>query len=175
MGDMDTHSNVRRGLDQIVPLLAAVTAADLDRPTPCSGWVVRDLVDHIVYSTAGMASMARGEQVDWSLPTPHAEDPVAEFSHNAAELLVAFDSAGDQSPTGMALAELAAHAWDLATALGRGSAELDPEVAEAGLAFVSTALTPEMRGNAFGPERPAPDGSNVYERLAAFAGREVSG
>ena len=34
-------------------------------------------------------------------------------------------------------------------------------------------LTPDNRGRAFAPEQEAPEGADPYERLAAYAGREV--
>ncbi|MGA7147544.1 MAG: hypothetical protein WBX17_03520, partial [Microbacterium sp.] len=76
-------------------------------------------------------------------------------------------------PEGLAAAELAVHAYDLATGLGRSSADLDPEIAEAGWVFMSASMTPDKRGGAFGPEQPAPADADPYQRLAAFAGRTV--
>ena len=73
----------------------------------------------------------------------------------------------------MAAGELAVHTYDLATALGRSTADLDPEIAQVGYDFMSTSLTDDNRGNAFRPEQPAPDGADIYQRLAAFAGRSV--
>jgi uncharacterized protein (TIGR03086 family) len=68
-------------------------------------------------------------------------------------------------------AELAVHSWDLARATGQ-STDLDPEVAQRGLDFMSAALTPENRGAAFGPAVTLPDDAPVFERLVAFAGRD---
>ena len=65
------------------------------------------------------------------------------------------------------------HTWDLATALGRSTGDLDAEVAERGLAFMGASLTDDNRSPAFGPEQPAPEGADAYRRLAAFAGRSV--
>ena len=76
-------------------------------------------------------------------------------------------------PEGMAAAELAVHAYDLTTALGRTTANLDPEVAEAGYAFMTASMTDDMRGDAFGPEQSAPANADAYGRIAAFAGRSV--
>lgn len=73
----------------------------------------------------------------------------------------------------MAAAELAVHAYDLTTALNRTTTDLDPEVAEAGLAFMTASMTDDMRGVAFSPEQPAPADADAYERIAAFAGRSV--
>ena len=70
-------------------------------------------------------------------------------------------------------AELAVHTWDLATALGRPTGNLDAEVAERGLAFMRASLTEDYRGSAFGPEQPVPEGADPYQCIAAFAGRSV--
>ena len=73
----------------------------------------------------------------------------------------------------MAAAELAVHTYDLATALGTATADLDPEVAEVGHAFMTSSMTVDMRGDAFGAEQPAPADADAYERIAAFAGRSL--
>lgn len=164
-------SIVARGLDQLGALLATVTTEDLGRATPCSEWTVADLSDHIVNSTAGMVTMAQGGQPDWA-NTAHHDDPATALRAEGRALVEAL-ATSDSFPEGMAAAELAVHAYDLATALGRPGAELDPAVAEAGFAFMSASMKDEMRGDAFGPEQPAPDGADAYQRLAAFAGRSV--
>ena len=71
-------------------------------------------------------------------------------------------------------AEFAVHTWDLAHALGRSTGDLDPEVAEQGLGFMRANLRAEIRGEAFGPEQPAPETGDAYDAIAAFAGRTVS-
>jgi uncharacterized protein (TIGR03086 family) len=167
-----TGSIVARGLDQCVDLLRAITPDDLQRPTPCSDWTVADLSDHIVNSTAGMATMAQGGEPDWA-NAAHHDAPASVLEVQGAALLEALGSPDAAFPEGMAAAELAVHGYDLATALGRDTAGLDPEVAETGLAFMSASMTDDMRGAAFGPEQPAPDGADAYQRIAAFAGRSV--
>jgi len=169
---MTNPSVLQRALDQLAALVSAVDGPQRNAPTPCDDWNVGQLIDHIAHATAQFGATARGEQVDWSVPAPQQDDPFAAFSQNADALVEAM--AGSQLPVSMPAAELAVHTWDLATALGRDTDELDPEVAEAGFDFVSQNLTPDRRGDAFGPEQPAPDGANAYERLAAFTGRAVS-
>ena len=170
---MTSSSVTAQGLDQIAALLARVTDDRLDDPTPCEDWTVRDLVDHVVNTTDQLATMAGGGEIDWSAPTPHHDDPSAAFAAHRASLLSALETADGTLPEGMPAAEFAVHAWDLSTALGLDSSELDPEVAEAGHAFMSASLTDEQRGQAFAPEKPAPEGADPYQRLAAFAGRDV--
>ena len=71
-------------------------------------------------------------------------------------------------------AEIAVHTYDLASAIGYPTGDLDPEVAERGLVFMQANLTADNRAPAFEQEQPAPDGADAYQRLAAFAGRTVT-
>ncbi|CAN5616916.1 TIGR03086 family metal-binding protein [soil metagenome] len=167
-----TQSILARGLDQLHGLLVAVTPQDTSRATPCAEWSVADLSDHVVNSTVGMATMARGGQPDWA-SSPHHDDPATAFREAGDTLLEAAAASDSAFPEGLAAAELSVHAYDLATALGRSTADLDPEIAEAGHSFMSASMTDDKRGDAFGPEQPAPEGSDAYRRIAAFAGRTV--
>ena len=167
-----TTSIVNRGLDQLGALLSTVTPDELGRPTPCSEWTVADLSDHIVNSTIGMVTMAQGGEPDWSA-ADHHDDPASALQQHGQALVEALAAPDSAFPEGMAAAELAVHAYDLAAALGRATADLDPEVAEAGHAMMLSALTDDRRGDAFGPEQPAPADADAYQRIAAFAGRSV--
>ena len=167
---------LHRALDQLADLLDEVPRGALGDRTPCEQWTVQDLVDHVVAAPAKFARMVRGESIDWSLPTPPAgDDPAAAFRAHADDLLTAWrDEDAPQGPgVDWQCGELAVHTWDLATALGRSTADLDPAVAELGAAFMRANLTEANRGPVFGPEQPAPDGADAYGRLAAFAGRSV--
>jgi uncharacterized protein (TIGR03086 family) len=167
-----TTSIVSQGLDQLGVLLNAVTPDDVGRATPCTQWTVSDLSDHIVNSTAGMATMARGGKPDWAATTHH-DDPAAALHREGRALVDALDADASAFPAGMAAAERAVHTYDLAMALGRTTADLDPDVAEAGHAFMTASMTEDMRGDAYGPEQPAPANADAYQRIAAFAGRSV--
>jgi uncharacterized protein (TIGR03086 family) len=166
-----------RGLEQTALILGEVPDDRLSETTPCDDWTLSDLVDHVVHGTANFARTVRGEDVDWSDPTPHVGAERADaFRSAAADLLTAWREQGtDGAEIGpdWQSAEVAVHTYDLSAALGRPTADLDPTVAERGLAFMQANLSPEIRGEAFGPERPAPDGADAYQRIAAFAGRSV--
>jgi uncharacterized protein (TIGR03086 family) len=176
VGEVDT-TVLRRALEQTAVVLAGAEESAPTDPTPCGDWTMRDLVDHVVAAPTRFARMVRGEAIDWSAPTPPAgEDPVAAFRAHADDLLGAWGEQ-EEAPPGPGLdwqcAELAVHTWDLAAATGRPTGDLDPEVAERGLAFMRANLTADIRGPAFGPEQAAPDDADAYERIAAFAGRAV--
>jgi uncharacterized protein (TIGR03086 family) len=173
----DDAAVLRRALDQPAGLLDDVPAGAQGNPTPCARWTVQDLVDHLVAAPANFALMLRGQPVDWSAPAPAAgEDPAAAFRANADDLRRAWRER-EPGSAGISVdwlcAEFAVHTWDLASAMGRSTADLDAEVAERGLAFMRANLTEHNRSPAFGPERPAPEGADAYRRAAAFAGRSV--
>jgi len=173
----DGPALLRRGLDQLAGLLDDVPGDALGNSTPCTDWTVQELVDHIVATPTRFARMVRGESIDWSAPTPPAgDDPAGAFRAHADELLDALpDADAGSGPVDVdwQCAELAVHTWDLATALGRSTDDLDPAVAEAGLSFMRANLTEDKRSPVFGPEQPAPEGADPYQRIAAFAGRSV--
>jgi len=175
MSDHDSEV-LGRAVDQMEALLRDVPRERLGDPTPCELWTVQDLVDHIVAAPARFAQMTRGEPIDWSAPPPAAgDDPARAFRSNADALLAARH--GQETPGGPPVewqcAELAVHTWDLASALGRSTGDLDPEVAQRGLGFMRASLTDDNRSPAFGPERQAPEGADAYQRIAAFGGRSV--
>ncbi|MEO6654070.1 MAG: maleylpyruvate isomerase family mycothiol-dependent enzyme [Ilumatobacteraceae bacterium] len=167
-----TTSIVSRGLDQLGALLSAVTPENAGGATPCSEWTVAELSDHIVNSVAGMATMARGGDPDWAA-SPHHDDPESALHREGAALVEALDASSGAFPEGMAAAELAVHTYDLSTALDTATVSLDPEIAEVGHAFMTSSMTDDMRGDAFGPEQSAPADADAYQRIAAFAGRSV--
>jgi uncharacterized protein (TIGR03086 family) len=166
------------GLDQAAVLIGSVGVDELRNPTPCDDWTTADLVDHLVAAPARFARMTRGEEVDWAAATPPVgEDRADAFRAGADDLVEAWHGVADgdapMDPDWQS-AEIAVHTYDLAAAIGHPTGDLDPAVAERGLAFMRANLTPENRGAAFQPEQRAPDGADAYQRLAAFAGRTVA-
>jgi uncharacterized protein (TIGR03086 family) len=171
----DSVTVLGRALDQASEVLAGVDADQLGRPTPCGDWDVAALIGHLVAAPVHFLEMARGEQPDWSAQHRAGDSWMADFRANADDLLDHWRQAGDAADAGQVdwqTAEIAVHTWDLVRATGQ-SVELAPEVAERGLGFMSAMLTPENRGEAFGPAVDVPEDAAVYERLAAFAGRDV--
>ena len=175
---MSTHDSVvvlSRALDQVSEILAGIHEDQLDHPTPCGDWDVARLVAHVVATPANFIAMSTGEQPDWSAePAPIGSGWTAAFRSSADDLIHLWHRAGadaDANQVAWQTAEFAVHAWDLARATGQ-STDLDPEVADQGLAFMSRSLTPENRGQAFAAEVDVPADASAYERLVAFAGRD---
>jgi uncharacterized protein (TIGR03086 family) len=170
----DSIRILSRALDQAGDVMARVKADQLAAPTPCSEWDVATLIGHLMADTQNFLATLRGEHADFTAAPERARAGWTTAFRSAADDLV---HAWHQQTTGESpidpdwqTAEFSVHTWDLATAIGVPVGDLDPEVAERGLAFMQANLTADRRGDAFGPEQEA-TGAGAYERLAAFAGR----
>jgi uncharacterized protein (TIGR03086 family) len=173
----DSIKMLSRALDQTGDVLADIHRDQLSDPTPCPDWDVAHLIGHVVGAPARFTEALLGGDPDWSAPPePVVGDWTAKFRSDADDLIHAWHQQGDQAEEGAAdwqIAELAVHTWDLVRATGQDR-DLNPEVAERGYAFMSKALTPENRGKVFDPEVEAPPDADPYDRIAAFAGRDVT-
>jgi uncharacterized protein (TIGR03086 family) len=169
-------------------VLAGVTPDQLDTPTPCRSWTVRQLVDHIVGGQFFFSAVARGEQPSGEPRTFADGDFLARFDEGSAACLAAFSADGAMEKTmhlpfgdmpgaafvGLATTDTFTHGWDLAKATGQPT-DLDPDLAVA-LLVGAKALPASYRGPEgapFGPEQQPPAGASSADRLAAYLGREV--
>ena len=169
----DSIRVLSRALDQAGDVMARVKPDQLSAPTPCSEWDVATLIGHLLADTHNFLATLRGERPDFTAaPEPVRDGWTTAFRSAADDLVHAWHQHGADSSSDpdWQTAEFAVHTWDIATAIGAPVAELDPEVAERGLAFMRANLTADRRGDAFGPEQDPP-GPGSYERLAAYAGR----
>jgi uncharacterized protein (TIGR03086 family) len=190
--DNEPLALLSRALDQVGEVLDGVRDDQLGLPTPCRSWTVAQLGDHLVHDLRQFTVTATGGKPDWSQPAPVVtEDRAAAFGKGAAELLDAWRQAGDLTgtitlpgmgevsarfPVDQQTAEFAVHAWDLAKATGQ-STDLDSQVGQVSLDWIQATLQPQYRaeeadGGAFGSEVVISDSAPLYDRLAAFAGRD---
>ena len=163
-----------RALDQARAALTTLTPDDLDKPTPCEGWTVRELLGHVLASPGNFLTMGRGEEVDWAATPEVGDGGWADGFREDADRLMAHWSSVPEEQAGMAdmqSAELGVHTWDMLHATGH-TMPLDPEVAERGLAFMQQGLTEENRGDAFRPPVEVGEDASPYDRLVAFTGRD---
>ncbi|GGU92013.1 hypothetical protein GCM10010211_68520 [Streptomyces albospinus] len=173
-----------RVVRDIGALVAAVRPDDLRRPTPCAGWTVRQLLDHMVWESLMAASIAEGAPRDDHTADHLGDDHVAAFEGSARTALAVFTGSGMlhrtfgpyEAPGGLLVqqvtVELLAHGWDLARAIGAPT-DLAPEAAAETLeaARLIYGAAPRTEGSSFAPERAAPPGATGADRLAAYLGR----
>ena len=175
---------LERADNQLRRIISRVSPAQGDLPTPCSDFNLQALVNHIVYDLQTFTAMISGGQRGSPDVDLLGDNWFAAYSSSADALLDAWRSRGTggtltsrmgELPATWALgqhaSDLVVHAWDVARSTG-DSEELDPELAEAALAWGRENLKPEFRGQAFGPEVPVGDNAPAYDRLAGFFGRD---
>ncbi|HET7489871.1 MAG TPA: TIGR03086 family metal-binding protein [Acidimicrobiales bacterium] len=167
-----------RALRQTGRLIAATGPNQGTLPTPCSAWDVAALVRHVVGNDLrNFAVVAAGGVPQWGAPPDDpGHDWTAAYEAGAEGVRAAWRAAEapQWSRADQQIAELAAHGWDLARATGQD--DLDPALAEHGLAWAKGMLRPEHRGpdKAFAAEVAVPDDAPAYDRLAGWFGRDPS-
>lgn len=184
----------RRSVAGIRPVLDRVAPADLGRPTPCAGWDLRALLEHMTGQDHGFAAAVRaahdGGEVDVSAFGPRPLGP--SLTEGLDEAVAAF-AAGADGPVllpefgvrlpvpvvvQMHLIDTLVHGWDVAAALGVQDdyvAQLDGEVVAAALAMTEQIPDDESRekpGASFGHALPAPDGADPWTRVLTLLGRD---
>lgn len=179
---MELLDALERTFEHAQGVIDNVRADQYDAPTPCSDWVVRDLLGHTIGVVAGIGAAAAGA------PAKTFElgaDPAMQFREAAEAALAAwgapgvFDRVVDAGPgpmpgrvlAGINLLDTATHSWDIATATGQ-PAQLPHDVAEAALEVSRATISPEIRSGRFGPELQAQSGAGPTEQLVAFLGRQ---
>lgn len=176
--------------------VARVDPGDLDRPTPCEGWQLRDLLDHMLASLDRLAAAAGGDaavpgSLDGGPPGVDRVDRVDRLGDDSGR--TAFATVRQRAltvwrrpgvmarscelplgslPAAVAahlnLVEVVVHGWDISRATGEAAA-IPPGLAGPALDFSRQAVGP-ARGRAFGPDLEV--GDTVSDRLVSFLGRK---
>ncbi|MER5394881.1 TIGR03086 family metal-binding protein [Saccharopolyspora sp. NPDC002686] len=174
--------DLKPACEQLTELLAGITDEQLDRPTPCAEYAVRDLVAHVDEAAWGFASLAR-EEDDQPVP-PLGADWRDVVSEHARDLGVAWGDAAaweGRTPAAgveltnaqwgrIALTEVVVHGWDLAQATGQPFDLPEPTLRaclEHVEEFVPEAPIPELWGTAVDVPADAP----LLDRIVAITGR----
>jgi len=164
-------------------LLKAAHAADgrWDRPSPCTEWDARGVVEHVIGFHEVLVLKPLGIRVD----RPR-DDPAARWQVTADALVSALDGEGAleatvEMPGGRSTAlrhlvptlttDVLVHTWDLARAVG-ASDRLDAELCE--IAYTRASENRDaLRGSSmFGDEVPVPDDAPVQHRMLGLFGRD---
>jgi uncharacterized protein (TIGR03086 family) len=149
----------------------------LDAPTPCEGWDVRTLLNHMVESQQYFARRARGETATISPDPPNliGDDPASVYARGRDDTLRTFSEAGVVERTGpslgIAFSDSLLHGWDLARATGQDTT-MPEGLAQAAYDIVHGAFTDDQRQGVFGPELPVADDASPQEKFLAYTGRD---
>ena len=178
-----TADRFRRLADRFTTVVEAVPTDRWDAATPCEGWTVADVVDHV--STTQREFLERME-----LPAPDVagSSPLDAWRGTRSAMQAALDDAaivgrsydGYFGPTTIGetidtfyASDLAVHAWDIAR--GAGLTELEP-IEPADLDRIQAQMAPV--GDAvrspgiYGPEVAVPDAASAQDRFLGWTGRQ---
>ena len=190
----------RRAVAGTRPVVDRISPADLDLPTPCAGWDLRALLEHMTGQDHGFAAAVRaartGGEVDVAAfaPRPLGPTPAVTVATGLDEVVAAFAEAADLEArvllpefgtrlplpivAGMHLVDTLVHGWDVAAAIGAQAgftAGLDTEVVTAALAMseqVPDDASREAPGAPFGHALPAPADADPWTRTLTLLGRD---
>ena len=167
-------------------LMRATALAQMNAPTPCEEFTVRDLMGHLIGTAQRSAGTAQGT------PTRHIPHVVTGMADE--DLAAAYESitgdmrklwepiSGDDrvaAPWGACTAlealrgftvETVTHGWDLAVATGQPR-EAPGQIADRCLLFASEIIPERLRGVMYGQPVAASRGDSPTTRLAHSLGR----
>ena len=189
---MDELQLLERVVTETTRVVDGVTDAQMTNPSPCEGWCVRDVVNHIT----GGATMFALSAEQGSVPDDVlgrliggdnlGDDPKGAWAIASAKALTAFGEPGvlekivtlpfGDMPAGVALNiavfDVLTHAVDIASSTGQTIDDVD--LVETALLMGHQMIGPDLRQpGVFDAEQPVAADAPATTRLLAFAGRKV--
>ena len=188
---MDSKILFTRVLDQITECVLTIETKQLDRPTPCSEWNLRQLLNHTVYELLWMPDLLGGKtvaqvgtkydgdvlgsgiQISWQGAAEAAEAAVEKARLSDMVHLSSTEKTVDKYIEEMAM-EILVHGWDICQSLGY-SLLFEPDVAQA--VYDSTLPHKDEMVEAGMVKDPidVPEDSPVEVKLLGIMGRSVEG
>jgi uncharacterized protein (TIGR03086 family) len=179
-----------QALDQTGRVVAGIKPDQWQAATPCEGWDVRALLNHVVAGNLWAAELGAGatiEQVGNRLDGDVlGTDPAASYAASATAAAAAFREPGaldapcavSYGPVpgsvyaGHRFLDVFVHGWDLAVATGQDP-ELDPGLIQACREVLEPQLAAFRAAGAFGDAQPVPPDATDQERFLAMLGRRM--
>jgi uncharacterized protein (TIGR03086 family) len=183
------HKLMAQAAEAASAVAAGVSPDQYDRPTPCPGWDVRALANHLTHWTAVISERRARKEAplesedentdytggDWpAFFAARVERAVAAWGEPGAwdgEITLVQDPLPAQMIGTMLFAELVMHGWDLAAATGQ-SLTVAPEVADAALRAIAGMAEMGREWGAFGPEVVVPADAPDLDKALALSGRD---
>ncbi len=177
-----------RALSATGAVVDRVAARQLDLSTPCDGWSVRELLNHLVGGNYWAAELAAGKSIDEvgdRLDGDTLGDDHAAAYRASAELAVAaFNAPGSMDAPcavsygpvpgsvycGHRILDVVIHGWDLAKATGQDTT-LDPELVDAVTAIVTPQMDLLAGSGMFGSTVTIDSDADPQTRLLSTLGR----
>ena len=179
----------RKALDETRPVVAGITTTQLHLPTPCDGWDVRTLLNHLVSGNLWAAELGTGATIDEVGDRLDGDvlgdDILAAYDASAKAAAVTFEAPGaldapcavSYGPVpgsvyaGHRFVDILIHGWDLAVATDQDTT-LDPVLVEAAHELLLSQADMVRGSEAFGNDIAVPADAGPQTRLLGFIGRQ---
>ena len=170
--------------------VAGISPVDWTQPTPCEGWDVRELVNHLVVGNWWAAALATGRTIDQVGTTLDGDQlgavPLDAYDRSAEAAAVAFEAPGaldapcavSYGPVpgsvyaGHRFIDVAVHGWDLAVATGQDPT-LSPALVDACWAVAEPQAAMLRASGQFGTDVAIAVDADGQTRLLALLGRQA--
>jgi uncharacterized protein (TIGR03086 family) len=181
----DTAARYRRVAAVFTQRVEAVPAGGWARPSPCEGWLARDVVRHLVEWVPAFFADAGGP----ALPAapPKDDDPTAAWRSLNMAIQASLDDPDqasseidhpyvgqrrfDDAIGQFVLPDVFIHTWDLARATGQDET-LEPALVHELLVGMEPLDDMLRASGQYGPRVEVPADSDEQTRLIAFTGRQ---
>ena len=179
-----------RAVDEFDKRVQDVRADDLGKPTPCSEWDVRDLLNHLVNEDKWVAPLLAGKtiaevgdeldgdllgddpQLAWKLAADEAKAAAQEPGATERTVHLSFGDFSGGDYLDQLTADHLIHGWDLAQGTS-GQVDLDGELMEHVYAW-ALPIEDVLKGSgAYGEKVEAPEGADLQAKLLAVFGRRA--
>ena len=178
----------RAALDATREVVAGIRDSDWGRPTPCTDWDVRALLNHVVagnwwasHLAAGATIADVGARYDGDVLEP---SPLGEYHESAiaaarvfaapgaldAPCAVSYGPVPGSVYAGHRFLDVAVHGWDLAVATDQPS-PLTPELVDIAWRVLEPQVDQLRASGMFGTEQPVPAAADATTRLLITLGR----
>jgi len=170
--------------------VAGIADDQWTRPTPCDGWGVRELLNHVVVGNLWAAELARGRtiaEVGSTLDGDHVgAAPLEAYDRSAEAAASAFEAPGaldapcavSYGPVpgsvyaGHRFIDVLIHGWDVAVATDQDT-RLDPSLVDACWEVLRPQEAALRASGMFGTQVEVPADSDAQTRLLAALGRRI--
>jgi len=178
-----------QALDQTGRIVTGIKPGQWQAGTPCDGWDVRALLNHLVAGNLWAAELGAGATIDGVGDRLDGDvlgaDPAASYDASAAAAAATFRRAGaldapcavSYGPVpgsvyaGHRFLDVLVHGWDLAVATGQDP-ELDPGLIKACREVIEPQVAAFRAAGVFAEEQPVPADATDQQRFLAMLGRQ---
>ena len=189
MGTDDIAGLHRQALAATRKTVAGIGDDQWEQPTPCQGWSVRELLNHVVAGNWWAVELAGGRTIDDVGSALDGDvlgsDPLDAYDRSADAAAV-FEAPGalerpcavSYGPVpgfvyaGHRFIDVLIHGWDLASATGQ-STDLDPQLVDACWAVITPQLELLQASGAFGRDLRDHGAATPQASLLAALGRSA--